>query len=245
MNNGNTDLATMLDELNLPLAAERLTEILSSPELGNYSPQQLLREVIEPQYIESMNRRYITNLRLSRLINKNAQMEELVTSSARRYNEDVVQQLRSFRFAEDRLNVGVYGVTAAGKSYFMSAFCREACRMNYRCVYIDYCDLLDELLILSKRDSLERYRKRLKYYARLQLLFIDDFAISRYSEDGIKILYHLIKTRTDLGTSTMFTCQYAPSEWGKQLSDEEGCYGKLDGTRRRLTTGYTVHIERL
>ena len=32
--------------------------------------------------------------------------------------------------------------------------------MNYRCVYIDYCDLLDELLILSKRDSLERYRKR-------------------------------------------------------------------------------------
>lgn len=76
MNNGNTDLATMLDELNLPLAAERLTEILSSPELGNYSPQQLLREVIEPQYIESMNRRYITNLRLSRLINKNAQMED-------------------------------------------------------------------------------------------------------------------------------------------------------------------------
>ena len=64
MNNGNTDLATMLDELNLPLAAERLTEILSSPELDNYSPQQLLREVIEPQYIESMNRRYITNLRL-------------------------------------------------------------------------------------------------------------------------------------------------------------------------------------
>ena len=99
--------------------------------------------------------------------------------------------------------------------------------------------------IYSKRENLERYRKRLKYYARLQLLFIDDFAISRYSEDGIIILYHLIKTRTDLGTSTMFTCQYAPSEWGKQLSDEEGCYGKLDGIRRRLTTGYTVHIERL
>ena len=73
----------------------------------------------------------------------------------------------------------------------------------------------------------------------------DDFAISRYSEDGIKILYHLIKTRTDLKTSTVFTSQYAPSEWGKYLSDEENCYGKLDGIRRRLTTGYTVHIEKL
>ena len=241
----NANLITMLDELNLPVAAERLTEILNSPKLSDYSPQQLLMEVIEPQYLDTMDRRYMTNLRLSRLINKNAQVADLVTSSARRYNEDVVHQLRSFRFVEDRLNVGIYGVTAAGKSYFMSAFCREACRLNYRCVYIDYCDLLDELLILSKRDNLERYRKRLKYYARLHLLFIDDFAISRYSEDGIKILYHLIKTRTDLGTSTMFTCQYAPSEWGKQLSDEEGCYGKLDGIRRRLTTGYTVYIERL
>lgn len=245
MNRSNPDIIAMLDELNLPRAAERLTGILNSPELGDYSPQQLLREVIEPQYIETMNARFLTNLRLSRLINRNAQVEDLVTSNARRYSDDVVKQLRSFRFAEERLNVGIYGVTAAGKSYFMSAFCREACRRNYRCVYVDYCDLLDELLILSKRENLERYRKRLKYYARLQLLFIDDFAISRYSEDGIKILYHLIKTRTDLGTSTMFTCQYAPSEWGKQLSDEEGCYGKLDGIRRRLTTGYTVHIERL
>lgn len=163
----------------------------------------------------------------------------------RRYNDAVVQQLLSFRFAEERLNVGVYGVTEAGKSYFMSAFCNEACRRNYRCMYVDYCDLLDELLVLSRRDDLDKYRKKLRYYGRIQILFIDDFAISRYSEDGIKILYHLIKTRTDLKTSTMFTSQYAPSEWGKYLSDEEGCYGKLDGIRRRLTTGYTVHIEKL
>ena len=73
---------------------------------------------------------------------------------------------------------------------------------------------------------------------------IDDFAISRYSEEGIKILYHLIKLRDDLGTSTLFTCQYSPDEWGNQLSDEKECYGKLDGIRRRLTTGFTVLIEK-
>lgn len=36
----------MLDELNLPLAEECLTEILNSPELGDYSLQKLLQEVI-------------------------------------------------------------------------------------------------------------------------------------------------------------------------------------------------------
>ena len=102
----------------------------------------------------------------------------------------------------------------------------------------------------DKKTTVNEFLKRFREceelsYARIQILFIDDFAISRYSEDGIKILYHLIKTRTDLKTSTMFTSQYAPSEWGKYLSDEENCYGKLDGIRRRLTTGYTVHIEKL
>ena len=184
------DIDLMLDELNLPLAAERWKEIRNSPELADYTPQQLFREILEPQYIETMNNRYIANLRLSRLIDKGACIENLVTSGKRRYNDAVVQQLLSFRFAEDRLNVGIYGVTEAGKSYFMSAFCNEACRRNYRCMYVDYCDLLDELLSLSRRDDLDRYRKRLRYYSRIQLLFIDDFAISRYSEDGIKILYH-------------------------------------------------------
>ena len=118
------DIATMLDELNLPLAAARWSELWDAPEIVDYTPGQLFREVLEPQYLETMNNRYKTNLRLSRLIDKGALTENLVTSSKRRYNDAVVQQLLSFRFAEERLNVGVYGITEAGKSYFLSAFCK-------------------------------------------------------------------------------------------------------------------------
>ena len=110
---------------------------------------------------------------------------------------------------------------------------------------LDYCDLLDELLVLSKKPDLTKYSKKLKYYSRIRLLFIDDFCISRYSEDGIKILYHLLKTRADLGYPTVFTSQHEPSEWSKKLSDDPECYGKLDGIRRRLTTGFTVEIVKL
>ena len=125
------DIATMLDELNLPLAAARWIELRDGPEMADYTPGQLFREVLEPQYLETMNNRYKTNLRLSRLIDKGALTENLATSSKRRYNDVVVQQLLSFRFAEERLNVGVYGITEAGKSYFLSAFCNEACHRNY------------------------------------------------------------------------------------------------------------------
>lgn len=244
MKENDQDILNMMDILDLPLVIDKYHELIDDPNLCNYSFPQLLRELLTPQYHDRVNRRYETNLRLSKLINKGASIEKLKSGNGRLYNDATVQQILSFRFAGDRKNVGVYGVTAAGKSYFLSACCNEACRLNYRCKFIDYCELLDELIALNNKPDLSQYQKRIKFYARIQLLFIDDFAISRYSEEGIKILYHLIKKRDDFGTSTLFSCQYSPDEWGKQLSYEEGCYGKLDGIRRRLITGYTVLIER-
>ena len=244
MSKANSDIYEMLDALSLPIAAQRFTELTESPEMGNYSALQFIREVLAPQYTETLNNRFQTNLRLSRLLNKSAQTEKLRTGNGRLYNDTTVQQVLEFHFAEKRQNVGIYGVTGAGKSYFLSACCVEACRRNYRCRYVDYSELLDELIVLNRQEDLNRYRKRIKYYAKIQLLFIDDFAISRYSEEGIRILYHLLKLRDDLGTSTLFSCQYSPDEWGKQLSYEEECYGKLDGIRRRLTSGFTVLIEK-
>lgn len=238
------DIYEMLDSLALPVAAENFLALSKSPELCNYTALQFIREVLEPQYIETLNKRFETNLRLSSLINKGAEVGKLKTGNGRIYHDPTVEQILKFHFAENRQNVGIYGVTGAGKSYFLSAVCVEACKRNYRCKFVDYSDLLDELIVLNRQDNLDKYRKRIKYYARIQLLFIDDFAISRYSEEGIKILYHLIKLRDDLGTSTLFSCQYSPDEWGNQLSDEKECYGKLDGIRRRLTTGFTVLIEK-
>lgn len=234
------DIYEMLDTLSLPVAAQRFTELSKGPEFGNYTALQFIREVLE----QTINKRFETNLRLSSLVNKGAAAENLKTGNGRIYNDVTVDQVLKFHFAENRQNVGNYGMTGAGKSYFLSACCVEACRRNYRCKFVDYSDLLDELIVLNRQEDLSKYRKRIKYYARIQLLFIDDFAISRYSEEGIKILYHLIKLRDDLGTSTLFNCQYSPDEWGNQLSDEKECYGKLDGIRRRLTIGFTVFIEK-
>ena len=239
------DIGEMLDGLGLTTSAIRWRSILESPELGNFSAQQLLREVLTPQYTEAMDRRYETNLKFSKLIDKQAKVENLKTGNGRRYNDDIVQQILTFRFVSKGHNVGIYGKTGAGKTYCMSALCNEACQQNYRCKLVDYCDLLDELMILAQKKELEKYSKRLKYYSRIRLLFIDDFCISRYSEDGIKILYHLLKTRSDLGYPTVFTSQYAPNEWGQVLSDDPQCFGKLDGILRRLTTGFTVEIVKL
>lgn len=96
MNNTNSDIYEMLDSLSLPVAAQRFAELTQSPEMGNYTPLQLLREVLEPQYTEVLNNRFQTNLRLSSLINKGAQIENLKTGNGRVYNDATVQQVSRF-----------------------------------------------------------------------------------------------------------------------------------------------------
>ena len=181
MKSETNDIYEMLDILALPVAAQRFAQLSESPELGSYTALQFIREVLEPQYIETLNKRFETNLRLSSLINKGAVAENLKTGNGRIYNDATVEQVLKFHFAENRQNVGIYGVTGAGKSYFLSACCVEACKRNYRCKFVDYSDLLDELIVLNRQEDLSKYRKRIRYYARIQLLFIDDFAISRYN----------------------------------------------------------------
>ena len=83
--------------------------------------------------------------------------ENLKTGNGRIYNDATVEQILKFHFAENRQNVGIYGVTGAGKSYFLSACCVEACRRNYRCKFVDYSDLLDELIVLNRQEDLNKY----------------------------------------------------------------------------------------
>lgn len=106
MKNKTTDIYEMLDTLSLPVAAQRFVELSKSLEFGSYTALQFIREVLEPQYIETFINRFETNLQLSSLINKGALVENLKTGNGRIYNEATVEQILKFHFAENRQNVG-------------------------------------------------------------------------------------------------------------------------------------------
>ena len=82
MNNSTQDILEMLDTLKLPIAVQRFNELLYDPDLAGYSPVQFLRELLLAQYGDTMNHRFITNLRLSSLINKSAKIENLKTGKS-------------------------------------------------------------------------------------------------------------------------------------------------------------------
>lgn len=69
-----------------------------------------------------------------------------------------------------------------------------ACRENFRTLFIDYTDLMDDLIV-RKQKSMRSYRQRLRFYSNVQFLLIDDFLISKYDEQALDALYNLIKER--------------------------------------------------
>lgn len=238
------DIEEMLDALGMTQMSLRLDELVRSPEGVGLTPLQMLREVVSPQYLQHKNEQFKDNLRLSKLIRQDAELENLRTGPERIYNENLISQLKTLEFIDDRKNMTVVGESRAGKTYLLRAFCIEACRKNYRTRFVDYVELMNELLI-KKRADLSKFNKRLDYYCRIQVLIIDDFLIEKYSEEATGILYSLVKKRDLLGKTTMVSTQYDPSEWNTCLSNDLSTGAQGDGIRSRLIdNGYFVFIER-
>lgn len=239
------DLEEMLIYLGLPVSAVALDQLQRSPKGASFSPMQYLRSTIEPQVIETKELNFRKCLRNSRLGACDSDVSNLRTGNGRIYDDNLVRQLLSFEFLDNGRNVNVFGVTDAGKSYFLSAFCIEACRREIDCRFLDYVEFMEDMSILHDTNE-KSFKRKLKSLSKVRLLFIDDFAINRYSENQINILYRLLKARTDNKVSTMISCQYDPEEWGMHLSKDKDCYGKLDGLRRRLiSNGYYVLIQKV
>lgn len=237
------DIEEMLDYLKLHTMSKHLEERIRAREYASYDPVQFVREIVSEEYTEQLNRNIENNLRRAKLRGCDAQIENLKTGNGRLYQDQIIGQLSTLEFIADRMNVAVFGESAAGKTYASKAFGVEACKQGYRTLFTDFTDLIDFLCVL-KREDLKKFYKKLQYYSRIQVLILDDFLINQLDEERSVILFSLIKKRDELGTSTIITSQYEPSAW-TDLIEGDGSFAMGDSIRRRLlNNGFTLLIEK-
>jgi len=237
------DIEEMLDFLKLHTMGRILKAILRSDDYSLYDPVQLFREVVSEEYTFQLNNSIERNLKLAKLKGSNAQIENLKTGNGRLYQDSTIKQLSSLDFISDRKNIAIFGESDAGKTYASKAFGVEACKNGYRTLFTDFTDLIDFLFMLRNSD-MKKYKKKLVFYSRIQVLILDDFLISQLGDERSLILFSLIKNRDELGTSTIITSQYDPRTWISFL-EGDGNFAMGDSIRRRiLNNGYTILIEK-
>ncbi len=135
-------------------------------------------------------------------------------------DKDLILELARLDFVQRREDLVITGDSGTGKSHILKALGLRACRLGVRMRYARCVDLLDDLHAGLADGT---YARRLKAWARPELLIIDDVGLGQVKKQGDEptaahTLYNLVDRRHGR-VSTAITSNILLSEWGSYLGD--------------------------
>lgn len=230
---------TVLDKIN-DLNYQGLKDAyLRQIEEVNYSRlgfDERLYNLLEAQEIFMHNKRIATNLRQSKIKDKQASLEEIEYHSRRKLSKTVIKDLANMNFIRNHQNIIITGKTGTGKSYVAQALANRAILDGFKAYYARVPTLLEDIKI-SRADG--TYTNLLRKYSRFQLLVLDDFGITQMSADDATNLFEIIEDRTEIN-STIITSQLPVSQWYDYLNNDTVADAILD---RIVHSSHRIELE--
>ena len=131
-------------------------------------------------------------------------LEDLDFRTRRGLDRSQIASLSSCDWIRCGQNLLIHGATGCGKTFLGCAFAHQACRQGLSALYLRAPRLFEELGLCHADGS---FRKRLATIAKVDLVVIDDFAISsigpRERNDLLELLDDRVGTRSTLITSQL------------------------------------------
>ena len=197
--------------------------------------EERLHNLLEAQEIFLQNKRISTNLRASKIKDKQAAVEDIDYSSKRKIDRQTMQALITMDFIRNHQNIIVTGKTGTGKSFIAQALANRAILDGFKVIYIRVPTLLEDIKI-ARADG--TYTNLLRKYSRFQLLILDDFGVSQMSADDTSNLFEIIEEKTDVN-SIIITSQLPVSKWYDYLNNDTVADAILD----RVVHSHRIELE--
>jgi DNA replication protein DnaC len=229
----------ILEKLNLLKLQGFKEAYLRQSEDVNYASlgfNERLFNLLESQEVYLHNKRITTNLRQSKIKDKQAAIEDITYHSRRKLNKTLIRELASMQFIRHHQNVIITGKTGTGKSYLAQALANRAILDGFKAYYIRVPILLEDIKI-ARADG--TYTNLLRKYSRFQLLVLDDLGISPMHMDDATNLFEIIEDRTEIN-STVITSQLPVSKWYEHFNNDTVADAILD---RIVHSSHRVEIE--
>ena len=208
-----------LEFLGLTLTLAELDERLAWATRERPGATALLEHVLGVEVAHKLEKRIARRVDTSGLVERKA-LEAFEWSFQPRLDKALVMELARLDFVRRRDDLVITGKSGTGKSHFLKAFGLRACEQGISMRYARCVDLLDDLHAGLADGS---YARRLKAWARPELLIIDDVGLGQVKkrEDeptAAHTLYNLIDRRYGR-VSTAVSSNIALSDWGRFLGD--------------------------
>jgi len=212
-----------LRSLRLPAMADALVTQASQPDVHGLSFEERLGLLVDQEWL------YRDNRRLARLLHDAklrvaACVEDIDYTHPRGLDRVVVRSLATCGWVRSHQNVLITGPTGVGKSFMACALGNAGCRQGFSARYYRVPRLMTELAIARGDGSFPKLLGRL---ARVQLLVLDDWALTPLNAQEARDLLEVIDDRCQT-SSTIVATQLPIDQWHGTIADPSVADAILD-----------------
>ncbi len=214
--------------LKVPLAAAAFDAVLARAQREGLSHQQFLHLLVAEQANQRRERSIAHRIREAHFVERKPLGEFDWDFNKSAIDRVQIEELATGAFVQRQDNLVLVGQSGVGKSYLVQAIAESACVLGYSVRYTTSAALLIDL---TKSLADQTLPKRVRYYARFDLLVIDEFGFERIeraeSPQAANLLYKIIDARSRQRSTALIT-NIDFDAWGDYLGDPPLAMAFLD-----------------
>ena len=211
----NEHTLTQLRNLRLDGMVRALEEQATSTAASALGFEDRFSLLVQRQVAWRDDRRVERLLKAAKLKVSSACVQDIDWRASRSLDRSLVAALAGGDWLRNAQNLLITGATGCGKTWLGCALAHQAARAGFSVLYVRAGRLFDELHVAHGDGS---FARRMSQLAKLDLLVIDDFAISPMGaperNDLLEVLNDRVGTR-----STLITSQLPVNAWHTYLDD--------------------------
>jgi len=197
-----------LNSLKLLGMAKGFAERMARPDHADLTHEEFVGLLVDDE------KAYRENTRMQRLLRnahlrQGACLENVDYKHSRGLSKPMVLELERGEWISRHHNIFITGPSGIGKSWLAEAFGNHACRAGHTTWGIRFPRLMEQLYASRADGSHLKFLSRL---AKVQVLILDDFALTPLSDSERKDLLEIVDDRHHVG-STIITSQPTTKEW--------------------------------
>jgi DNA replication protein DnaC len=215
-------LPAQLQQIGLRALPTQLDDFLARAAKSRWSPHQILEQLAQSEIAERSRRSLERRLRLSG-IKRFKPMADFEWTWPAKIEREVIERAFTLDFIPEARNLVLVGRNGLGKTMIAQNICHSAVLAGHSVVFRSAAALLEEL----HRQSPEGRRYKLRTYANVGLLCIDEVGYLSFDDKAADLLYEVVNRRYER-KPVILTTNRPFKEWNEVFPNATSIVTLLD-----------------